>query len=148
MNRPRSSKPPLMRSFWIPLVILLLIPLTLALLPGCGEDSGEIEITYTADILSTPAGCTELCVCVLCDQDWFEVDRQYAYLYIYYEIEALTGGPFVLTGPDGKELWRLRVPLGAKSGTVEIPMPPVGRYHFHGPFTFLGSRRLVSIYGL
>ena len=120
----------------------------LIILPCCGEDTGEIEIVYTADLVAAPSECTEFCLCLLCDHEWFDVDREYAYLYIYYDIDCINGGPFVLTGPNGEELWRLWVPWGVEQGSVEIPLPGIGRYHFHGPLTFLGARRLVYIYGL
>jgi len=128
--------------------IMYTLLLALLLLPCCGDDSGEIEITYTADLVATPSECTELCLCILCDHELFEVEREYAYLYIYYEIECINGGFFVLTGPNGEELWRLWVPWGEQQGSVEIPFPEIGRYHFHGPLTFLGGRRVVYIYGL
>ncbi len=88
-------------------------------------------------------------MCVLCDHEWFEVEQEYAYLYIEYDIECIIGGPFVLRDPNGKEVWRLWVPSGgAEQGNAEIPLPEMGSYHFQGPLTFLGSRRFVFIYGI
>ncbi len=131
----------------------------LIILPCCGEDTGEIEIVYTADLLASPsecpANCDDMVECMgFCpwgvpfNHEWFEVESEYAYLYIYYSIQCIDGGPFVLTGPDGTELWRLWLPWGEEHGSVEIPLPEIGRYHFRGPFDFLGTRRIIYIYGL
>ena len=130
--------------------------LALLFLPCCSDDPPSFT---PADLLAVPSECpsecidldecTGFCMCVLCDHEWFEVEQEYAYLYIEYDIECIIGGPFVLRDPNGKEVWRLWVPSGgAEQGNAEIPLPEMGRYHFQGPLTFLGSRRFVFIYGI
>lgn len=125
-------------------------------LPCCGDDPPSHT---PADLLAVGSECplecedmdecTGFCSCVLCDHVWFDVEREYGYLYIEYDIEAIIGGPFVIRGPGGEAVWNLWVPFGgAEQGHAEIPLPEMGSYHFQGPPIFMGSRRLVFIYGI